>query len=815
MKNIKFYLSLIFSLLIWAIAYANNTLNFPTPSWVESDIYYEDILNNIKNTVWTNEYIQWFNWDWSLIVKSKSFNIRHTPLSHNKKFNNWDGVYSKYLSKVLYDCWDWRYVKGFDSNNNIICSDKNWNILKPWNSIATTLWFSFPTQVPNWGNQNWSLNNFFNLIWNKTCWTNQYLKWIDDNWNLICWDFINWTCWVSNWKSFDSTPTTWLCEKWNNSTVTFLNWNYSWYCNWDLWKNVSCSSNLKVDWVCWNLAWTCSKWTLTNFINSTKAWESKTWSCNWINWWSNVNCSVKNPDEFTWVSWVFWDCINWKKIRTVECYKNWTKTLDETSCNQNTKPESIQSCISTSCTPEYNAVVINNNESCPNWWTLNWDKCIVNCPTNWSCWDSNWKNFYTEPTQSLCKSWNKTTIWLLNFTYNWSCNWINWWANENCNAGQSKDGSCNNIFWTCKVWTVSNIKDSTIPWWTKSWICNWINWWVSKSCTMKNPDSFEWKTWNYWDCLNWTQTRTVECYKNWVKSNNSADCQYLAKPSNTQSCFNSCWKYTEKIDYCLKNHWTVFYWQDNQLFNHNSLATINTTSLFDNKYNIAYNLKCNDWNWELNSGTKIPVHNQNWTEYPCPKSINWVCWNANWQTLAIQPSWNSLCSSWSPTIVSTSWFWSRTWSWSCLWENWWTDSSCSANEEMRFDYVKYDWDASSYTEKYDQSFKSKTEMINIKWETCTDFWAVYAITRNILFEGWDITHTEELYWCWVNPSYKMPVGPGVPVDGSLIDPGWTPWEIIDDTKIYNEENPWDPWYIDPIEWWWDSGFWNSLMSTWW
>jgi len=100
----------------------------------------------------------------------------------------------------------------------------------------------------------------------------------------------------------------------------------------------------------------------------------------------------------------------------------------------------------------------------------------------------------------------------------------------------------------------------------------------------------------------------------------------------------------------------------------NSCAIWSISNLVDNWPWSTYTWSCNWSNWWVNticSANHLPV-------------INWTCWTSAWLNLTTVPT-SNLCNTWTLSgTVADNWPWS-TYAWSCNWSNWWTNSSCTAN----------------------------------------------------------------------------------------------------------------------------------------
>jgi len=84
--------------------------------------------------------------------------------------------------------------------------------------------------------------------------------------------------------------------------------------------------------------------------------------------------------------------------------------------------------------------------------SLIWDIDIWNIEngpiTSWVCWIDDGLNFESNTITNLCQAWTSSSIidngvW---FTFDWTCDWINWWLVANCSANHIAGPSYQNVW---------------------------------------------------------------------------------------------------------------------------------------------------------------------------------------------------------------------------------------------------------------------------------------------------------------------------------------------------------------------------------
>jgi len=424
-KNLSIFF-IVTNFILWTLSVF--ALNFPLSTPGSETAWWNNMSSKISNTkydCWVGKYLQWFLWNWNSSCKIKSnFNSLTSWWSNPNYAMIWSWLYTKYLWKILNDCWNKNYVRWFDSNKNMLCVTKDWIVSTIWTSIVLTpsVIHTFPSSKPDLVEQSWWFytSNYFNKIFTD-CWLNKYLQWYNSAGNVICGDIIIWVCWYGTWPSLYHYPISNHCTKWSYKVIdsVWSDYEYNWNCLWDLWRDALCSVKRKVDWACWSASKNdtrtaptsnlCSIWASTTV---TTYWTYFSRKCNWVNWWNPKTC-----DSGRTVDWVCWNAVNYStrtiptsslcssafgssSVTTYWTYFSW-------SCNW------INWWISPACT----SIRIvdwwwssrwNCSKSC--WWWTQYRTCTNPVPANW--WNNCvWSNSKSCNTQACCagafdSSWN-------------------------------------------------------------------------------------------------------------------------------------------------------------------------------------------------------------------------------------------------------------------------------------------------------------------------------------------------------------------------------------------------------------------------
>ena len=140
-----------------------------------------------------------------------------------------------------------------------------------------------------------------------------------------------------------------------------------------------------------------------------------------------------------------------------------------------------------------NSSLISGNK--PVWWT-------VGCPaTDWACWDYNLTDQYNIlhfTSENSCSIWTISNLidnWLWT-TYQWDCEWLNWWNPVSCSANHVTAPDMELVYNWLANWDIIDLKFK----WTVN-ITN-IDWWdgwewcdttatAGVSCTYSNPSAWD------------------------------------------------------------------------------------------------------------------------------------------------------------------------------------------------------------------------------------------------------------------------------------------------------------------------------------
>lgn len=333
-------------------------------------------------------------------------------------------IYTDYFNKIFQDCWNWNVLQWYDSSKNKVC-------------VWILSWIPVPV---NWSCWSWRwVCNSWTLSWinnTSSCWTTATWSCIWSNWwtnsscsygNPSCPIPVNWSCWSSSWVC-DSWNMTWI----NNTSTcwTTATWSCTWY-NW--WTSVNCSkanSACSSNWVCWLSKWTCSSWTLSWIDNTSSCWTTAMRTCSWTNWWSMATCWYNNWEcPINWSCWGSrWTCNtgsmawidNTSSCWTTATWKcDWLYWWTTVNCSQYNwacawpppPPLENWSCWSWSAW------------SC-SWWNTSWINYNTNCwqTSTWKCswiswWSDSWTCSYTQPTCTY-----RTIVWSEQVDrINWDC----------------------------------------------------------------------------------------------------------------------------------------------------------------------------------------------------------------------------------------------------------------------------------------------------------------------------------------------------------------------------------------------------------
>lgn len=204
---------------------------------------------------------------------------------------------------------------------------------------------------------------------------------------------VNWSCWYADWNSYSSIPNTIpdeaLCSSWNPSSIS---WNWP-----------------------------------------------RSWTCQWINWWSNDSCSAnKSLSCSLWVAEIDWveECVETNTL--VRCWNQQCVNFDE--------PRASPLCLSEG-TPQHRIV---SWTSCPTWRNYegtfkffkknyDWTKAIQTCDWGYSLNATSspscnvlWYSYITQNSEAHA---NKR-IYECENDYAAGDFLISWWCSDEVNASQ-------------------------------------------------------------------------------------------------------------------------------------------------------------------------------------------------------------------------------------------------------------------------------------------------------------------------------------------------------------------------------------------
>ncbi len=436
----KYYIYAIIIMIFTSIVMAVVALTFPSsiPSW-ESPSNWEIIskLNNIKTTdCWVWNYIQWFNSSWYPVCLAKSNFKNLSVWTNSSNYTlHWDWLFTKYLWKILQNCWSWKYMAWFDASKNMICKTKTWVTTNIWSSINLTspVNVTFPGSIPAWSEvAGWAYTSIFNTIL-QDCWSWKYLQWYNPTSWKICNNIITWACWSADWTPTSVQPTTYLCNTWNLISLISNVANYTWTCEWDLGTNDPCSAprqyTVTFNWNGWSGHTPTSKvvtyntavstlpsnpsrtnYTFNGWFTATSGWSKITtatiitWNitfyAQWIANTQTYTCTAKPATGTVWNSVASytqtWNGSAWSPANTSTLYNT---IASSSTCNY--KCDTYYTWNGTNCVPWCNAPDIYRN-----WYYIS--ACNVWSATAGTTSASYW-NYYTRyEAQTVCPSWYRT-----------------------------------------------------------------------------------------------------------------------------------------------------------------------------------------------------------------------------------------------------------------------------------------------------------------------------------------------------------------------------------------------------------------------
>jgi len=257
-------------------------------------------LSSLINTVKTNS--------WLTIDNTLSTSIQWTANFQNLK-ENWASFkdpITRWDYVLSYSIW-WNGTWAYNFTQiSTINEELNQAVVK-WNYYPIKTWDS-PSIIKD-SNNNYIVDWWVDLPYLAVAWWGWSSS---SSW----WPIENWLCWSDNGWNFTSNPTN-LCSAWTASSVTDNgSWNtYTWTCDWiNWWTTDSCSANnTNISQYPWCNEIDITVWAYT--ISACNLWEtiagtdrSYSWG-DYYQWWRNKNFpyTTNNIDrETTPIDWSIW-----------------------------------------------------------------------------------------------------------------------------------------------------------------------------------------------------------------------------------------------------------------------------------------------------------------------------------------------------------------------------------------------------------------------------------------------------------------------------------------------------------------------------
>lgn len=494
---------------------------------------------------------------------------------------------------------------------------------------------NYPT---DWSSTSSSLATVY-LSWasiyaSPTVWNTYYVS------NYSC--KANWVCGSANGNNYYSMPTT-DCKVWSYGGVGDY-WDYRyWTCagiNW--WTTASCYAYKSQDATCGSadgqsfitepsdsqLCGTYDSIYKDYVNNSPYSWNAlsqnatASWTCVGINWWSNSpTCSA------TRVYYPRYQCqfSAWNGL--IRQPIAWSSATSNSSSTQYYLSDYIYASSSNvssySCTcPVGQTLDVNNGCYTP-----------VN-PVVWECGTAINNSTSTPPISNLCSGWNAGSVTTNPNTYDWTCYWVAWWADESCSSTRLLPvaWACASTHYNCTAWTSKSTALSSNKY---TWICGWVNGWSDSSTCSECATDYHFSG---SVCVSNTENKTWNCN---------------AKVSNSDR--NTVSSYNQTRTWNGSSRWA------------RSPTDDSTTEKMTSASTTSCGYKCNTW----------------WTWSTCSDEIKdgdcgkWVPWSYKFLFDMEEEHWTyAYCDVWTRSVVSTSTTW---FTWSCAWVNWWSPVNCSVS----------------------------------------------------------------------------------------------------------------------------------------
>ena len=299
------------------------------------------ILTSLINTVKTNSWltIDWNNTATSIQWTANFLNLKENWDSFKDPVTKWDYI----ISYSIWWAWTWAYKFTQISTIN---EEKNQAVVK-WNYYKIDTVNDSPSIIVN-------SEDYYVVDW----WVDlPYI--VDNSWGSSStsswWPVAeNWVCWSDNGWNFTSNPIN-LCSGWTASTVTDNGWwnTYTWTCDWiNWWTTDSCSANnTNLSQYPWCNETDITIWTYT--ISSCNVWAtiaSTDWTVSrweYFQWWRNKGFAYwDTTQQATPIDWSIW-----LNAWTDTYWFVWNWSLSKAACLPWTTPLAKETTTNCRCTP--------------------------------------------------------------------------------------------------------------------------------------------------------------------------------------------------------------------------------------------------------------------------------------------------------------------------------------------------------------------------------------------------------------------------------------------------------------------------------
>ena len=268
-----------------------------------------------------------------------------------------------------------------------------------------------------------------------------------------------------------------------------------------------------------------------SWVNIKIHWDQPTWDNNWLNktaiWKFEINDDALDVPY----------CENYTDGPTQKC--SWTLPADAKWNFPNNVNPLTGEFKTKMCNNETVATNTTCKWTCNSWYSQSWNTCVKNTKYRWAT--GRW---------SACNStinYRKTRAVVCQIKESWSDIWTNAHSTKcaHLNTPASVE-SCNIYTW--ETWDFSqctnNTQTRTVKCYKNSgdwktavsdWFCNY-----TKPKTQESCSEYKWKVWEYWACENNIKTRSLACYKHTSQSNSyKVDNSFCGIPYLTELPCNS------------------------------------------------------------------------------------------------------------------------------------------------------------------------------------------------------------------------------------------------------------------------------------